>query len=180
MTSVRSHTQPLLQRCLAYHFDGASELPVQFGLELELPSSHAPCHVVQDLRGLGVSEETIHILNLVPIVHVVWADTPPRSEQVQDVLNNAPTVGIRPGMVAWKLLELWLNARPDPSLFRIWNDYVGALRWAMPESSFEDLRQLSQKRAESAAQSMSSGFGLLPKTGPHDFAARQISAAFDV
>ena len=176
--SVCSQSEPLLQRFLAYHFDGSVD---RYRDECRESVSHqqvGPCPVVQELRRLRISEETIHILNLVPIIHVVWADAPPRPEQIQSVLNNAQTDGIRPGMVAWKLLELWLNARPDASLFRIWNDYVGALGWAIASERFDDLKHLSLRRAEKAAEAMSPGFGLLPMTQHHDFAIRQIAEAF--
>jgi hypothetical protein len=134
--------------------------------------------LIAGFREIGIPEDAIHILRLVPITHIAWADAPPLADQRTAVLSAAFDSGICPGMIVYKLLETWLTARPDASLFALWNDYIAALRWAMTEESYTQLKNESVLLASATANAMKTCLGTLLSRKPHQAAVEQIEAAF--
>jgi uncharacterized tellurite resistance protein B-like protein len=69
--------------------------------------------IVDAIRGLGFDEDTARIFDMLPLIHVVWADgTVDRRERAK-VLNILKERGIVENSQAWMLAEALLEERPS-------------------------------------------------------------------
>ena len=180
MTTSSHSGNRSLQDVLQYHLRSEVQQEIDQSASHASPESASGLNdVVLPLRERGIPEHAIHLLRLVPIVHVAWADGTVRASHRGEVLRVAREHGIHQGMVAYKLLEIWLRARPDASLYKVWSDYVGAIRWIMSEETFQTLRETSVARGQATANAMRPCFGLTCQGKQHETAIRQISMAFE-
>jgi tellurite resistance protein len=66
---------------------------------------------------IGLSEETLELVRLLPMVHVAWADGEIQPEELSVILELAEAVGLQnPRSV--EILQGWLEARPEAAFFQ--------------------------------------------------------------
>jgi hypothetical protein len=95
--------------------------------------------VLQELRELGFTPETIVLLPLVPLIEVAWAEggvTDAERAAIEDVARQR---GISEGSAAWQQLDGWLTARPSPAVLA----GAGRLIAAMLDAGAVQTRDLS-------------------------------------
>jgi len=79
-----------------------------------LEADHA---VLEDLQQLGFSEDTLKLLHLVPLVQVAWAEGGISAEERSLLTQAARAHGVEQGSTADRLLDGWLETRPDEAFF---------------------------------------------------------------
>lgn len=85
--------------------------------------------VIERLLDMDLSPETIAAVTLVPLVQVAWADGSLDRRERDVVLASArESSGLAAGGFAYRLIEGWLDERPNEGLFEAWQGYVNALR----------------------------------------------------
>jgi hypothetical protein len=73
--------------------------------------------LIQELRDLGFTPDTISLLPLVPIVQMAWAEGGITKPERELILRLARNRGIEPGSAADAKLTEWLNTRPAEDVF---------------------------------------------------------------
>lgn len=130
------------------------------------------------LAELKIPESAAYILAIAPLAHVAWsAGTLTRSKR-DFALKAASLHGIPPESASYQLLRQWLIRRPDSSLFSVWHDYVGALRWVLSEEDLNTLRTSTLERCRAILRATSSCFGLAAQTDLEHKLLQKVMAAF--
>jgi hypothetical protein len=109
-------------------------------------------HVLVDLVHAGVSAETLLAMRFVPMIGVAWADRVVSQEERAAVLGAAEAEGIAAGSPAHKLLEAWLEHKPDQAVFVAWKEYVSALAGVMPAVTLQKLRERTEHLCHKVAK----------------------------
>src|SRR4051812_34766174 len=73
--------------------------------------------LLQQLRALGFSPDTVAVLPLVPIVQVAWAEGGVSPAERAMITSVARSRGIADGSAADQLLSDWLTRQPSPDIF---------------------------------------------------------------
>ena len=94
--------------------------------------------LLAELAGLGIRVETLSALTLIPLVAVAWADGEMDDAERKSALAGAASVGIEPGSISYRLLEIWLEEVPPPDLTNLWREFIRAL--CASQSSGENAR----------------------------------------
>lgn len=92
--------------------------------------------LLDELRELGLTAETVVLLPLVPVLEVAWAEGSITPAERSLILELARSRGIAEGSAADRQLADWLDSRPDPDVFR----RAGRLVAALLASGSEDAR----------------------------------------
>lgn len=117
--------------------------------------------VLTHLLDLGLSAETIAAVALVPLVQVAWADGRLDRREREVVLTSArESSGLAAGSLAYRLLEGWLDERPDPRLFEAWQGSVHALAESMADETRQRFRADLLQRVRLVAQAAGGLLGL--------------------
>jgi hypothetical protein len=72
---------------------------------------------LNELEALGFTPGTVHLLPLVPLIQVAWAEGGISDAERKQIVALARTRGIQPGSAADAQLETWLAARPPDYVF---------------------------------------------------------------
>ncbi len=108
--------------------------------------------LLAELAGLGIRVETLSALTLIPLVLVAWADGEMDDAERASALAGAASVGIEPGSLSYRLLELWLEEAPAPDLAELWQDFTRALCATQSEQENRNLeRKLLERTRQVAA-----------------------------
>jgi len=83
--------------------------------------------LLAELAGLGIRVETLSALTLIPLIDVAWADREMDAAEREAVLSGAASVGIEPGSMSYRLLEIWTSEEQPPDLFKLWQEFTRAL-----------------------------------------------------
>jgi uncharacterized tellurite resistance protein B-like protein len=117
--------------------------------------------VLEKLVDLGLDAASWAALSLVPLVEVAWADGAVEARERDAILAAAAEQGIAPGSPSRALLESWLGARPEASLFATWGAYATELAAQLGADQRAALRAEIVERARVVAESAGGmlGFG---------------------
>lgn len=88
-------------------------------------STGADVAVVDRIKGLGFDGDSARIFDLMPLVHVAWADGKIQRGERSKILGLLEARGIEPGSEAFATMESMLEQRPDAAFMR---ETLSALR----------------------------------------------------
>lgn len=69
--------------------------------------------IIEGIRALGFDDDTARVLDLLPLIHVVWADGSVDRRERARVMNVLVQRGIPEDSQAWLLVESLLEERPS-------------------------------------------------------------------
>jgi hypothetical protein len=116
--------------------------------------------VLDNLSALGIGPETLAALSLVPLVEVAYASGRVELNERRAVLSAAEMSGLKSGDTAYKLLEQWLQHRPDPKLFEAWRAYIAALVPTMNPDAADALKKFILDRGTRVAEAAGGFLGI--------------------
>ena len=126
--------------------------------------------VLQELLGIDINHQTIVALSLVPLVRVAWADGKMDAPEREAILQAAEAEGHASGSASYRLLESWLERRPDNKLYLVYRDYLHALLATLAPASKETLRRDLASRSRGVRRTSRHRLGA-PRGGTHRSAA---------
>ena len=119
----RKQDQELRQRLRDQLSTAAGELKDRQGGELSIP---------QRLSALGFAGAKLQVFDLMPLVHVAWADGSVSRQEKTAILDIVRERGIAPGSDPYLLVETLLEARPSAQFLgqslAILKDVIGDAR----------------------------------------------------
>ncbi len=117
--------------------------------------------ILQDLRDLGYTPETVMLLHLVPLVQMAWAEGGVSDRERALIVEAARARGVEPGSPADRQLAEWLTTRPSERFFERTLRAIRAFLQARPAEEREASRRelLSYSTAIASASGGVLGFG---------------------
>lgn len=134
--------------------------------------------IIEELLEAGIQPGSIRAMNLVPAVHVAWANGFIETREREAVLHAAHAVGIWKDSPTEHLLISWLDEQPSPELFQVWEDYVKALREVLISTTYRRLRHSAVSIAQRIAAAAGGFLGVHAVTVAEQRAIRQVDEAF--
>ncbi len=134
--------------------------------------------VLTELIDCGVRANSLHILTLVPLVHVAWSNGHIERAERLAILNAAEQEGIRSDSPGYLVLDGWLRCRPPATLLKTWMDYVGAIRMFVTRESYRTLHQTTVTRARQVAEAAGGILGFNKVSRAEEAAIQQLNQAF--
>jgi hypothetical protein len=151
----RKREQELIDKLRAR---AASESELQ---QLGEQAGVADAEILQDLRELGYTPETVMLLHLVPLIQMAWADKGVSARERTLITEAARARGVAAGSPADQQLSEWLTSRPSDQLFDRTLLAIRAFLAARPAAEREASRRelLSYSSAIAAASGGVLGMG---------------------
>ena len=117
--------------------------------------------LLRKLSGVGIRAETLAALTLVPLIEVAWSDGVMDAREKRAVLAGATSTGMTEDSPSYALLELWIDDRPAPGMFKLWGEYIGSLCRDLSDDEIDHFRDNILRRARDVAEAAGSflGFG---------------------
>ena len=112
------------------------------------------------LVDLGLDARSWTALALVPLVEVAWADGEVDAKERAAILAAAAEHGLHRTAPGYVLLEHFLRARPDASLFASWGGYMTEVAAQLTPEERGEVRQLILDRARKVATAAGGILGL--------------------
>ncbi len=109
---------------------------------------------------LGIGEETLCAIRLVPMVVVAWADDELHEKEREAILHGAKGYGVEEGSVAYTLLNGWLDSKPSSGLLDAWSGYITTLREHLSDEQNEVIKTQIIGRAREVAASAGGFLGI--------------------
>jgi len=129
---------------------------------------------------LGVSPETVAALATAPLVEVAWSDGNLDDKEREALLEAATQYGAGEGTATRRLLESWLQQKPDESLLQAWSEYIAAVVAENSPETVEAIRMGLLNRARSVAEATGGFLGLGSKISNSEAAVLdRLAAAFE-
>lgn len=116
--------------------------------------------ILDTLVADGVGLDALTALALAPIVLMAWRKGRIDPKERSAILRAAEQRGVQSGTPQWKLIEGWLDHRPDANLRPAWEAYVKALKAKLSEKEFADLREDIVTRAREVARAAGGFLGI--------------------
>jgi len=111
--------------------------------------------VLQQLVDVGICEETVVALYLVPMIEVAWADGEIQGKEREAVLKAAAEHGIERDSIASELLGSWLQQPIDKELLGVWEGLAQALK----DDLAPDAMQATRARIIGSARAVAEAAG---------------------
>lgn len=134
--------------------------------------------ILVELINCGVRADSLHVLTLVPLVHVAWAGGHIERGERLAILAAAEQEGIRSDSPGYQVLDGWLKTRPNATLFRTWKDYVAAVRLFVSANTYWALRQNTLNRARQVAEAAGGFLGFKRVSRAEELAIDELNQAF--
>ena len=135
----------------------------------DMTGRHEP-EFLAELEALGFTPGTLHLLPLVPLVQVAWAEGGVSEAERKQIVALARSRGVEPGSSADVQLDAWLAARPADYVFsgatRLIRAMLAAHSSEMKDLDADDLVQYCESIAAA-----SGGILGLRKVSPEERAA---------
>lgn len=122
--------------------------------------------LLSTLVAMNIRAETLASLSLLPLVAVAWADGKMEEGERAAILKAADERGLNSESAGFSMVQAWLENKPEPELFVVWREYVGALGESMDPASFAKLRDEVLAQAKSVAEAAGGFLGLVSKISP--------------
>lgn len=175
----------LLEQSYAYETDrrlmeaARAEHAKKAELDAIAEVTHISDHqLLTELINCGVRAESLHVLMLLPLVHVAWSNGHIERAERLAILAAAEQDGIRSDAPGYEVLNGWLARRPDPHLIKTWKDYVAAVRRFVSPEMFNSLQVVTVVRAWRVAEAAGGLLGF-QKVSPAERAAiKELNQAF--
>ncbi|MDP1564154.1 MAG: hypothetical protein Q8M16_22445 [Pirellulaceae bacterium] len=135
--------------------------------------------VIDELLALGINDESVSALSLFPLVWVAWADGSVEPAEKAAILKAATDTGVDSDSVAGHLLNEWLRRAPEEEVIRAWVDYIGALKAAAGEATFQRVKQSVLQRAYDVADAAGGILGLGRVSAKERGVLRRLEQAFE-
>jgi hypothetical protein len=126
----------------------------------------------------GLDAGSLAALGLIPLLQVAWADGKVQPQEREALLEAAKRVNLEPGSAGHELLTGWFDREPEPELFEVWKEYVRALRAAMTDETFREVRTVILDRARTVARAAGGVLGVGSVLGSEHDVIKQLEAAF--
>lgn len=113
----------------------------------------------------GFEATSLTALALVPLVFVAWADGSVTTKERQAVMSAALKRGLDHNPQAMEMFEAWLQKHPPRSLWKLWREYVEAIRESVGPTAAEMLTKELVRQAQIVAEASGGtlGFGKVSK-----------------
>jgi hypothetical protein len=135
--------------------------------------------IIRKLADLKITPDTWTALSLLPLVEVAWADGTLDDKERRAVLSSAEANGVARGSPSYRLLESWLETRPDAQLLEAWGEYIVALCAQLGDGERRALEAEILGRARIVAEATGGILGLGNKISAQEAAAlSQLEKAF--
>jgi hypothetical protein len=108
--------------------------------------------VLKKLVELNIRPETMASLAIVPLLEVAWANGIIGREEKETVLDAVKRFGWASNSIDYKLLELWLEHKPEPSLLQAWMCYTEYVCKKMNTDEVENLKTEIMSHARAIAE----------------------------
>ena len=134
--------------------------------------------LLERLVAMEINLQTLTALSVVPLVEIAWADGRIEKNERDAVLQAADEAGIPKDGPGHKLLEEWLDEKPDMALLSCWKDYIAALADTMDDESYAQVRDNLLGRAREVAEAAGGILGLGSISGVEQKKLDELKAAF--
>jgi hypothetical protein len=139
--------------------------------------------ILEDLRELGYTSDTVALLHLVPLVEVAWAEGKVTEHERDLILEAARLRGVADDSSAYTQLTSWLETRPSEEFFDRTLRVIAALVGHMPDDERQarkrDILDYSTKVAETSG-GLLSAIGLGRKVSDEErIVLERIAKAFE-
>lgn len=135
--------------------------------------------VLEELLALGINNDTMSALSLLPLVWVAWADGNVQPEERAAVLSAASESGITEGTPAMALLSGWMKQKPSPEMLEAWMDYVRALKAVATPETLQRVKQSILMRAHEVADAAGGFLGIAKVSARESGVLSELEKAFD-
>ena len=109
---------------------------------------------------LDITPEELAAVEVVPLVHVAWADRQVQAAEREAIIAAAQAAGIQPKDGRYPLLEHWLKRRPGREMIEAWKHYIKGLCQQLNEQQVEELKHDLLRLAQEVAQKAGGFLGL--------------------
>jgi uncharacterized tellurite resistance protein B-like protein len=134
--------------------------------------------ILSELQMAEITPKTLMAFSLFPSIHVAWSDGELADKERNAILKAAESIGVSSGSPAYGLLDSWLNKKPTDELFSAWRNFVSAIRPALSENAFQELRDAATRRARSVAEAAGGILGILRISASEEKAINELERAF--
>jgi hypothetical protein len=120
-------------------------------------------HVLTSLVAAGVSAETLAAVSFIPMIEVA----------------SARAQGIAPDSAAIRIINHWLDQRPDSRIAEAWKAYVREMNHIMPNENLAALKARMLDRCRRVAAAAGGFIGLETTSGPEQTKIDELAKAWD-
>lgn len=131
------------------------------------------------LHALGIDEQTLRALGLIPLVQVAWADGQLDDKERAAILEAAQSLGLDGDARSMQLLSEWLEGPPDERLFQAWRGYVETLLSQLSVEGRLRLQETVLMRARGVARAAGGVAGLRSVSRSEESELRRLADVFE-
>ena len=129
---------------------------------------------------LDIHPETAASLSLVPLVEVAWADGTIEPEEKIAILKAIDkTTSAKSKELNHKILESWLEQKPDKSLYEAWEFFTKELCSTLSDKEKKTLKKEIIGHAKAVAESCGGFLGIMKISDQEDFIIRKMEKVFE-
>jgi len=135
--------------------------------------------VLNALFDAGIQAETLVALTLAPLVQVAWADPIIDSAECDEILKAAQAAGVSKETTCYRLLSDWLQQKPGPKLFVVWEQYIAELKKVLEPEKLQQLKNDIMGRARGIAKATGGFLGIGKISDAEAAVLKEVEQAFD-
>ena len=136
--------------------------------------------VIDALIALDVYPETAVVFSLAPLIAVAWADGNVSAKEREAILKAAAERGVEEGSTTCRILENWLQHRPEPEMMETWKRLIRVVLSGMETSTAASLRDGLLHRTRQIMEASGGFLGLGSKVSEEEAAIfEEIRKALD-
>ena len=132
--------------------------------------------VIEALRELGYTPDTVMLLHLVPLIQVAWASGDVSEKERELILQAARSRGVATGSAAETQLNGWLTTKPTEAFFENTLRAIRILIEALPANQRREARQDLWAYSRSIALASGGFLGIGAISGDENAALEEIAA----
>ena len=125
-----------------------------------------------------IHAETLAAFSLVPIIEVAWSDGEIQPAEREVLLKAIEEAGVPKEGIGYKLMEEWLDRRPEPKLMQLWENYTRALMNELPAEVGRRIKQSVLSHARKVAEAAGGFLGFGRISSQEEKMLRALEAAF--
>ena len=131
--------------------------------------------VIEALRELGYTPDTVMLLHLVPLIQVAWASGDVSEKERELIMHAARSRGVAMGSTAEAQLNEWLTKKPSEAFFANTLRAIRILIEALPADQRRESRQDLLAYSRSIAQASGGFLGIGAISGDENAALEEIT-----